>query len=141
MCPQGDFFAGSDQPITPETLAYLIAVNLSFNKIDTSINTHMRKLQETREADPIMWIVNIRSCTEKIQSIYAGICGFGAIETILNEGSKQYISTTNTYPQTLCAATAMRKIQGWYYLQSILMSDGISKNQKNSTDKWITEVK
>jgi hypothetical protein len=116
-------------------------VNISFNKIDADINKYMRKLQEIRESDPIMWIANIRSCTEKIQSIYASICGFGAIETILNEGTKKYISTTNAYPQSLCSATAMKKIQGWYYLQSILMSDSISKNQKNSTDKWVTEVK
>ncbi|MBC7503938.1 hypothetical protein H7169_03125, partial [Candidatus Gracilibacteria bacterium] len=36
---------------------------------------------------------------------------------------------------------ANKKIQGWKYLQNIMMSDGISKNQKNSTDKWATEVK
>jgi hypothetical protein len=111
VCPQGDFFAKSSQPITRETTAYLIAVSISFNKIDTDIQKYMKKLQKTREADPIKWVETIRSCTEKMRDIYSQICGFSTIEARLNEDKdKLYITSTNTYPQELCIDLASKKI-------------------------------
>ncbi len=142
VCPQWEFFASNNQAITPETLAYLIAVQVSFNRVDLDVMKYMKKLQATREADPIKWTDTINSCTETMRSIYSRICGFGTLEAKLNKNKdKLYITTTNTYPQTLCTDLAARKIAGWQYLQKILMSDGIYKNQKNSTDTWITQVK
>ncbi len=142
VCPQGSFFASNQQSITPETVAYLVAVQISFNKIDTDITKYMRQLQKTREADPVKWVESINSCTEKIQGIYSQICGFGTLESKLNENKdKLHITTTNAYPQTLCSDLASKKIAWWQYLQKILMSDDINKNQKNSTDTWVTEVK
>lgn len=142
VCPQGDFFDSNNQPITAEILSYLIAVNLSYNKVDLDIQKYMRQLQKTREPNPAIWIETIKNCTEKIASIYDNICTFWVLESKLNEGwGIPIITTTNTYPQVLCRDTANKKIQWWKYLQNIMMSDGISKNQKNSTDKWATEVK
>ncbi len=102
----------------------------------------MQQLQKIREADPIKWIDTINVCTEKIAEIYSGICKFGVLEAKLNEDAKDMlIQTTNTYAQTLCGDIATKKAQAWKYFQNIMMSDGISKNQKNSTDIWVTEVK
>ncbi len=142
VCPQGDFFASNQQPITPETVAYILAVQVSFNQIDRDIQKYMKILQKTREADINKWLEKINSCTEKITGIYTQICGFGTLESRLNEDkTKLYITTTNTYPQTICSDLASKKIAGWKYLQQILMADGINKNQKNSTDVWINGVK
>ncbi len=142
VCPQGKFYSANNQSITRETLSYLVAVQVSFNKVDLDITRYMKQLQKTREADPNKWLATINSCTDTIQGIYTQICGFGSIEAQLNEDrDKIYIATTATYPQTLCTDLAIRKIQWWYYLQTILASDGINKNQKNSTDTWITQVK
>ncbi len=142
ICPQWEFFANNQQPITSETIAYLVAVQLAFNKVDTDISKYMKQLQKTREPDPIKWIDTINSCTNTIQKIYSQICEFGALESKLNEDkTKPYITTTNAYPQVLCGELANRKIAWWQYLQKILMSDGINKNQKNSTDTWVTSVK
>lgn len=142
VCPQGDFFASNQQPITPETVAYVVAVQVSFNQIDRDIQKYMKTLQKTREADLNKWLEKINSCTEKITGIYTQICGFGTLESRLNEDkTKLYITTTNTYPQTICSDLANKKIAGWKYLQQILMADGINKNQKNSTDIWINGVK
>ena len=142
VCPQGEFYSANNQPITRETLAYLIAVQVSFNKVDTDITKYMKTLQKAREADPIKWTEANNSCSEKIQNIYTQICGFGTLEARLNENKDTpYITTTNTYPQSLCSDLARKKIAGWQYLQKILMSDGINKNQKNSTDTWVTQVK
>lgn len=142
ICPQGNFYDDNNQSITSETVPYLIAVNLSFNKIDTEITRYMRKLQEKREPNPTVWQDAIEKCTATIKKAYDDICQFGALEAILNTDSKNpVIDTTSVYPQSLCQVRATQKIQGWRYLQYIMMSDSISKNQKNSTDKWVTEVK
>ncbi len=141
-CPQAEMFNENKQEINNETLAYLIAVNISFNRVDTDIKKYMQQLQKNREADPIKWIETINICTEKIVNIYSGICTFGILEAKLNENiENQRIQTTNVYPQTLCTNLANKKAQWWRYFQNIMMSDGISKNQKNSTDTWATEVK
>lgn len=147
-CPQGNAFNDDNQPITHENdnniemLAYNIAVNLAFNKADKDIKSYMQKLSKKREPDPTKWIEEIHQCTEKIRSIYDNICSFWTIEKRLNENKeKQYIITTNAYPQKLCRMLAEKKSLGWYYMWTIMMSDGIAKNQKNSTDKWIGTVK
>jgi hypothetical protein len=141
-CPQGNFYDDDNQNITSETLPYLIGVNLSFNKIDAEINKYMRKLQSTREPNPTVWQDTIEKCSANIRKSYSTICQFGALESILNGNPESpVINTTNLYPQSLCEVRAAQKLQGWRYLQYILMSDGISKNQKNSTDKWVTEIK
>ena len=142
VCPQGNYFDANNQQITGEALSYLIAANISFNKIDTDIKKYMVNLQKKREADPVKWTETIRSCTDKITNIYKNICGFWTLETLLNSDTNELIiKTTNAYPQLLCTDLARKKVQGWYYLQTIFMSDGIAKNQKNSTDKWATTVK
>jgi hypothetical protein len=111
VCPQGEFFASSGQPITRETLSYLIAVQLSMSKVDTDIIQYMKQLQNTRESDPTRWIETIRSCTDQIRVIYSQICGFGTLEARLNtDKNKLYITSTNTYPQTLCTDIATKKI-------------------------------
>lgn len=145
-CPQGEVFNDSNQPVLEdgfkEMLAYNISVNLAFNKADLDIKKYMQQLSKKREPDPTKWIEEIHECTEKIKSIYDNICSFWTIETRLNEKKdKQYIITTNAYPQELCRLLAKKKTLGWYYMGTIMMSDGIAKNHKNSTDKWIGEVK
>lgn len=85
VCPQADFFDANNQPITAEVLSYLIAVNLSYNKVDLDIRKYMKQLQKTREPNPIIWIETIANCTEKIASIYDNICAFGVLESKLNE--------------------------------------------------------
>lgn len=142
VCPQGAMWASNNQSITNETLAYNIAVNLAFNKADKDIKKYMQELQKNREPDPTKWMENIRSCTDKIASIYDKICSFWSLEKVLNENKdKIYIQTTNTYPQELCRVLAKKKKEGWYNLGTIMMSDGIAKNKKNSTDTWVTEIK
>jgi len=69
-------WASNNQSITNETLAYNIAVNLAFNKADKDIKKYMQELQKNREPDPTKWMENIRSCTDKIASIYDKICSF-----------------------------------------------------------------
>lgn len=142
VCPQGNMFQKNNQSITNETLRYLVSVSISFNKIDTDILKYMHDLQKLRIANPTEWVETIRLCTNKIEEKYSKICEFGTIESRLNEKKdEKYILTTNVYPQSLCDDLAKRKIQWWYYLQSIIASDSINKNQKNSTDVWVTEVK
>lgn len=112
VCPQGSFFADNNQVISNETIAYLVAVQISFNQIDTDIQRYMKTLQKTREADPIKWIESINSCSERMTEIYSQICGFGTLEARLNDNKdKLYIKSTTTYPQTLCTDLASRKIQ------------------------------
>jgi hypothetical protein len=41
VCPQGNYFDANNQQITGEALSYLIAANISFNKIDTDIKKYM----------------------------------------------------------------------------------------------------
>lgn len=103
----------------------------------------MLKLQESREADPIMWVANIRECTDNIAKIYNDMCEFGVIESVMNgeDPEDRIITSIDTYPQELCQNRARAKIQGWYYLETIFMADSINKNQQNSTDRWITEIK
>lgn len=142
VCPQGEFIDANKQALNNEVLAYLVGVQVSFNKVDKDIQTYMKKLQTTREADPTKWVENIRVCSEKIQATYAQICAFGTIENILNSDPKKlYISTTMAYPQELCRLMVTKKVEWWYKLGTILMGDGIAKNQQNSKDVWITEVK
>jgi len=87
-------------------------VNISFNKIDIDIKKYMESLTKKREADPVKWTETIRSCTDKITGIYRNICGFGAIESKLNEDANDLmITTTNVYPQLLCADLARKKVQ------------------------------
>jgi hypothetical protein len=143
ICPQGDFFTDNNQSINQDTLPYIISVTLSFNKVDKEIYKYMQELQKKRYADSTIWITEIRACTDNIADIYNNICQFGTLESIINgtDPTKSIINRTNTYPQELCQNRAKSKTQWWYYLETILMADGISKNQKNSTDKWVTEVK
>ncbi len=142
VCPQWNMFLANNQSINNETLRYLVSASISFNKIDVDILKYMRDLQKIRIANPTEWVETIRKCTDKIQETYAKICEFWVIESRLNEDKDaQYIVTTNVYPQALCTNLATRKIQWWYYLQSIIASDSIAKNQQNSTDTWVTEVK
>jgi hypothetical protein len=111
VCPQGEFYSSSNQPITRETLAYLIAVQISLNKVDLEVIKYMKQLQKTREANMNEWLETINSCTEKITGIYSHICGLGTLEALLNaDKNKLYITTTATYPQTLCTDLAARKI-------------------------------
>lgn len=142
VCPQGDVFWQNNKVINWGTIAYSVSVNLAFNKADKDIKKYMQELQKTREPDPTKWIENINACQKKISNIYYGICSFRTLTIRINENpAKQYILDTTAYPQELCNALAARKIQWWYNLGTIMMSDGISKNKKNSTDKWATEVK
>ncbi len=143
VCPQGDFFEENHQPINSNTLPYIIAVNLAFNKTDTDIKKYMLALQKSREADPIMWVANIRDCTDTIATIYHKMCEFGIIESVLNgdDPKDKIITSIDTYPQELCQNRAKAKIQGWYYLETILMADSINKNHQNSTNSWISDIK
>lgn len=143
ICPQGDFFADNNQPINNYTLPYIISVTLSFNRVDKEIKKYMQELQKKRYADPAIGITEIRACTDTIAEKYDSICQFGTLETRINgeDPKDTIINNTNTYPQELCQNRAKAKTQWWYYLESILMSDSMNKNQKNSTDKWTTEVK
>lgn len=142
VCPQAGMLKGSSEAISSGTLAYVIGVNIAFNKADREIKKYMQKLQKNREPDPTIWIENIRSCTDTIDGIYENICEFNTLTRIINEDKdKQYIITLGHYPQELCSPLAQKKAQWWYNLATIMMSDGIAKNKKNSTDKWVTEVK
>lgn len=142
VCPQGPMFLTGGATITRGRLAYAIAVNLAFNKTDIDIKKYMQELRKNREPDPEKWIENIDSCTKKIEDIYDNICKFWTLDLRINENiAKQYIVDTTAYPQELCYPLAARKIKWWRNVAKIMMSDGIYKNKKNSTDKWATEVK
>jgi hypothetical protein len=142
VCPQGEFIDANKQVLNNEVVSYIVGVQVSFNKIDKNIIEFMKKLQENRDPDPAKWVENIRTCSDKIKERYAQICAFGTIENILNTDSKKpYITTTMAYPQELCSIMANKKIEWWYKLWTILMGDGIAKNQQNSKDIWVTEVK
>ena len=105
-------FMANNQSITDQTLRYLVSVSISFNKIDTDILKYMHDLQKLRVANPTEWVETISKCTDKIQETYANVCGFRIIESRLNEDkNKEYITTTNVYPQSLCADLAIKKVQ------------------------------
>lgn len=141
-CPNAEEFKINGRPITNETLAHAIAINLAFNKADKDIKKYMQQLQKNREPDPTKWIEDIHQCTEKIKSIYDNICNFNTLNARLNENKdKQYIISVYAFPQTLCKPLAEKKTLGWYYMGTIMMSDGIAKNHKNSTDTWTNEIK
>jgi hypothetical protein len=74
VCPQGEFIDANKQALNSEVLAYLIGVQVSFNKVDKDIQVYMKKLQASREADPTKWVENIRGCTDKIKTIFDTIC-------------------------------------------------------------------
>jgi hypothetical protein len=142
VCPQGEFIDANKQALNSEVLAYLVSVQVSFNKVDKEINTYLKKLQSNRESDQAKWVVNIRECSDRIKVVYNNICKFGTLESKLNEDTKKpYIVTTMAYPQELCTLVANKKIDAEYKMATILMGDGIAKNQQNSKDVWITEVK
>jgi len=141
VCPQGEVYLDNNQKIDNQTLAYLIAVNISFNKTDEVIKKYMKTLVQNREPNPIKWTETLNACREKIDQTYSSICAFWTLESKLKDGDKNLIHTTDAYPQWLCMTRANQKLQWWDYLQKILMADGIAKNQKNSSDAWATEVK
>lgn len=149
VCPSWNFLHGTQQPLYDEVVAYLVAVNVTFNKLDENVIKHMKKLRKAREKDPTKWVENIRECVngigEKtgtgIEQLYNHVCDFGTIEQRLNEWSdKKYTQTTDLYPQRLCREKARKKVQWWVNLGYINMSDGINKNQQNHTDSWTSEV-
>lgn len=113
VCPQGNFFANNNQAITSDTLPYIIAVNLSFNKIDKEIKKYMLELQKKRYADPNIGLAAIRECTDHIADIYNNICQFGTLESRINgdDPSRSIINRTTTYPQELCQNRAKSKTQ------------------------------
>jgi hypothetical protein len=86
---------------------------------------------------------DIDKCMINIANIYDNMCKFGIIESVLNgeDPKDNIIVSTKTYPQELCQNRARAKVRGWYYLATIFMSDSINKNQQNSTDVWITDIK
>jgi len=141
VCPQGEVYLDNNQKIDNQTLAYLTAVNLSFNTADENIKKYIKTLTLSREPNSTKWIETMNVCREKIQYTYASICAFWTLESKLKDGDKNLIHTTDAYPQSLCITRAKQKLQWWDYLQKILMADGIAKNHKNSTDAWATEVK
>ena len=141
VCPQWEAYLENNQEINNESLAYLVAANIAFNKADESIKKYMKILVQNREPDPTKWIETLNVCREKITQIYTSICTFGYLESKLKDDKGNLIRTTNAYPQWLCMTRAKQKLQWWDYLQNILMADGIAKNQKNSTDAWATDVK
>ncbi len=105
-------FLENSQTITPETVRYLVSASIIFSKIDIDITKYMLELQKLRKADPTEWAETISKCSDKIRDEYAKICKFGTIETLLNKNkAKEYIVTTNTYPQVLCGNLAAKKIQ------------------------------
>jgi hypothetical protein len=145
VCPQGEFFYANGQRITNETLSYLVAVSVSLGQIDTDILKYMKKLQDTRNSDPVTWQSQISSCTEKIRDIYTNICDFGVIEGKLNAWKEKpdttSIISTNVYPQQLCRELTTKKVEWWFFMQSMIASTNVTKTQKNSTDKWMDTVK
>lgn len=148
VCPQWDFSMSNNQAYNNQVVAYLVAANIALNTADKDIKEYMKRLQDMRERDPTKWMENIYACigdpvsSKSVQGIYRNICAFGTLENRLNEWSeKQYIYDISVYPQYLCNEKVKVKIEGWDKLAKIFMSDGIYKNQKNDTDKWITQVK
>lgn len=63
-CPSGDFVLENNQPITRDTLAYHITLNLYMNEVDREMKTYMQKLAESRDKNTTAWVNEYNYCIE-----------------------------------------------------------------------------
>jgi hypothetical protein len=77
-------FAQNNQTINPQTLAYLVAVQIALNKADEDIIKYMKSLRQMREPNATKWTENKNMCQQNISNIYTSICTFGTLEKVLN---------------------------------------------------------
>ena len=69
------------------------------------------------------------------------MCDFAYIQQKINTPEKPWISSTETYPQSMCINKAIQKSQAWYNMGIILMGEGIAKAKQNSKDTFVDKIK
>lgn len=158
FCPSKDSgFFQDGKPITNEIIAYNLAVESVFQKIDEKTKEYKKQLQDLRCVDAYQWKDNIRTelygkpseNKAGVASLYESACNFGYIQSIINyqEDPKNpkplpiKISETDTYPQTICMDLAKRKVQSLSYAGDILTARGTAKTLQNDKDRFIDAVK
>lgn len=146
QCPSGEFVWRDQLPLTYERLAYHITVNLMINEADTITRDYMRSLMKFRNYDALAWTEHLRMCLRTnaknpltLEDIYAKICDFSYIQHFLNGSDRTIITTTQTYPQSLCTDTINRKLQAWESLGYALTYDGIAKTHQNDHDQFLND--
>ncbi len=146
-CPSGKFTLPDSRPLTDETIAYHVSVSIFFSEIDKEVMQYICKLRETREKNIIITSNDIRVTLEWTATNiwflqkYDQVCGFPYIQSHINTNEKQWILTTETYPQTICKNIATSKKYAWKNLAYILVSDGMAKSYQNDKDTFIDKVK
>ena len=148
-CPSGDFSWEDNMPLTNERIAYMVTTNILMNEADKQVKEYMKKLQDARNKDAVAWTQNINTCLygkggkgTSLTDIYAGICQFSYVQHFLNNNSSNrlLITTTDTYPQTVCNQVAQKKLKAWEGLGYNLMQDGIHKGFQNDHDTYVTKL-
>lgn len=142
-CPSGTATSDDKQPLTNERIAMQVGTSMLFAQIDQKALTKICALREMREKDPVKWTTYIKENFDAstvyngaiesapIEEQYLDVCKNGgvAVMNIVNANSekKQWIATTNAFPQSTCEAIAKAKSDAWRKLGYILMTDGIAK--------------
>ncbi len=148
-CPSGDFSYEDSRILDNRTLPYHVAVSLFFAEIDKDALSYMCDLREMREKDPMKWTEDARKKIEitgneenlSFAERYNAVCSFSFIADRINTPEKEWIGTTETYPQSICQRIAVTKAQAWSNMSTILMGDGIAKSWQNDKDDFVEKVK
>lgn len=148
-CPSGDFTNQDLRPLSKDTIPYHIAVAVLFNEIDKDALSYMCDLREMREKDPTKWTEDIRKKIEKTSTEenrpfgerYREVCNFSYVASRVNTKEKEWITSTETYPQTICQDLADKKALAWSHMGNILMTEGVSKSWQNDKDIFVEAVK
>lgn len=136
-------------------------MSILFAKIDQDALKKICAMQKSRDADPVKWlkqinqsfsssendaIINEASSVEKSSlAQYLDVCKNGVVSLMnqinQNTEKKQWVTTINAFPQSLCETKAQQKAAAWTKLGYVLMSDGIAKGYQNSKDVYIDKIK
>lgn len=148
-CPSGSFTNEDLRPLDENTIPYHVGVAVLFNEIDKDALAYMCDLREMREKDPTKWTEDIRKKIELTSTAenkpfwerYREVCDFSYIAGRINTKEKEWIISTNTYPQTICEWLADRKALAWSHMWNVLMTEGVAKSWQNDKDTFVDTVK
>lgn len=158
FCPSKDSgFFWDGKAITNEIIAYNIAVEAVFQKLDEKTKVYKKQLQNLRCADPYKWKTDIREQLygnpEKniiwIRDSYKKVCEFWYIQELINaredggnpSNNPIQISTSDTYPQSICQDLAEKKVIWLSYVGDILMAEWTAKTIQNDKDTFVDVLK
>jgi hypothetical protein len=128
-CPGGTMTEEDSRPLTLETLAYHVAVSIQFAEIDKKALTAICAMKESREKDGVKYVdfliknIMTGNALPSIGDEYVAVCEFPYIANKVNLPNAPRITTTETYPQSICIQKATQKTQAWLNMGYILASE------------------